>query len=289
MQPHTLASEVSTLFTLPELALRVIALLDSPDASARELMEVIELDTGLAATVLRLANSAMYGHGRVTSLSHAVAMIGHQALRGLVLAASAVRVFQDIPAEFVNMDSFWENSITCAVLAQQIGQRARLPESETLFLAGLLHGVGRLVFFARRPREYREVLQRVQDSDITVESAEIQVFGFDHAQLGAALLGQWGLPQKLRLAVAQQASPGGGNNFSREAAAVHLAVDMAERLAPCIRRPQEASVYIPGPSAVAAMQNLELQEDDLAHISLEALASSLEIVEILRPGAGTIF
>ncbi|HNQ04082.1 MAG TPA: HDOD domain-containing protein [Thiobacillaceae bacterium] len=287
MQPQTLASEVSSLYTLPELALRVNTLLDSPDASARELVEVIELDTGLAATVLRLANSAMYGHGRVNSLPHAVATIGHQALRGLVLAAAAVRVFRDIPAEFVNMDSFWENSITCAVLAQLIGQRAHLPESEALFLAGLLHGVGRLVFYARRPREYREVLQRVQDSDLAVESAETLVFGFNHAQLGAALLGQWGLPRKLRQAVAQQLTP--SSAFSREAAAVHLAVDMANHMAPCIRRPQEATVYSPGPSANTALRSLDLRADDLADISLEALASSLEIVEILRPGAGTIF
>jgi len=289
MQPQTLASEVTSLFSLPDLVVRVSTIMDSPTATARELVAAIELDAGLAATVLRLANSALYGHGRVTSLSHAVAIIGHKALRDLVLAVSAVRAFHDIPAEFVDMTTFWENSISCAVLAQQIGRHVRLPESEALFLAGLLHGVGRLVFYARRPKEYREVLKRAQDGEEGLVAAERQVFGFCYAELGAALLEQWGLPLKLRLAVTHQLKPAATAAFHKEVAAVHLAADMAAHLAPCIKQRQEPTAYVPGEAAAAAMQTLGLKSEDLDPINLEALAASLEVIEIIHPGAGTIF
>ena len=289
MQPQTLASEVSSLFSLPDLMVRVSALMDSPTATTRELVAAIELDAGLAATVLRLANSALYGHGRVESLAHAVAIIGHKALRDLVLAVSAVRAFRDIPTEFVDMDTFWENSITCAVLAQQIGRHARLAESEALFLAGLLHGVGRLVFYARRPKEYREVLQRARGGEESLVAAERQVFGFCHAELGAALLEQWGLPMKLRVAVAHQFKPDTAVAHQKEVAAVHLAADMAAHLAPCIKRHQAPEAYVPGPVAAAAMETLGLKREDLAPINLEAMAASLEVIEIISPGASTIF
>lgn len=289
MHPQTLASEVTSLFAMPDLVMRVSAIMDSPNATARALVEAIELDAGLAATVLRLANSALYGHGRVETLAHAVAIIGHKALRDLVLAVSAVRAFRDIPAEFVDMDTFWENSITCAVLAQQIGRHARLPETETLFLAGLLHGVGRLVFYARRPKEYREVLKRVQAGEESLPAAERQVFGFCHAELGAALLEQWGLPMKLRVAVAHQLNPTATATYHREVAAIHLATDMAAHLAPCIKQRREPEPYVPGPVAAATMQTLGLQAEDLAPINLEALAASLDVIEIIQPGASTIF
>ena len=113
MTPHELAREVSTLFSLPDLVIRASAVMDSPTATAQDLVEVIELDANLALTVLRLSNSALYGgRGRIETLRHAVALIGHNALRDLVLATAAVKVFRDIPAEFLDMVTYWENSTT---------------------------------------------------------------------------------------------------------------------------------------------------------------------------------
>lgn len=285
-----LAREVSSLFTLPDLVMRAVAVMDSPTGTARELVEVIELDAGLTATVLRLANSALYGHlGTVESLSHAVAMIGHKALRDLVLGTAAVRAFKDIPAGFVDMDTFWDNSITCGVLAKLIARRAKLPESETLFIAGLLHGVGRLVFYARRPAEYRRVLELVQRGENDLTAAERQVFGFDYADLGAALLETWGLPEKLRVAVGYHQHPAAAPSYPMEVAVVHLANRITATLAPCLKTPAEPTHYTPDATAAAALEGLGIPEADLDELRLEALAASLEVIEIIHPGAATIF
>lgn len=283
MTPNELAGEVSTLFSLPDLVLRACTVMDSPTADAQDLIEVIELDANLAATVLRLANSALYGaRGRIETLSRAVALIGHDALRNLVLATAAVRSFRDIPDEFVDMDVFWDNSATSGVLARLIAGECRMKDGEALFLAGLLHGVGRLVFYARRPAEYREALREANTNGIPLAEAEQKVFGFSHAELGAALLEGWGLPEKLCVTVRHQLEPAAAASFEREIAVVHLAGDMAEILAPCLKTDHEPETYIPDAQASLSMQRLGLTPATLMEINLEALGASLEVAEIFH-------
>lgn len=290
MTPHALAGEVSTLFTLPDLVIRACTVMDAPAATAQDLVEVIEFDANLVATVLRLANSALYGgRGRVETLSRAVILVGHNALRDLVLATAAVNSFRGIPAEFVDMGTFWENSTTCAVLASLLADRIRLRDGETLFLAGLLHGAGRLVFYARRPTEYREVLRQVAADGTALGDAERAVFGFSHAELGAALLETWQLPEKLHATVRHQLDPASAPSFGQEAAVLHLASDMAANLAPCLKTDHEAEPYLPEGHALRSMQLLGLTPAALTEIRLEAMAASLEVIEIIHPSTSIIF
>lgn len=288
--PQSLASEVSSLFTLPDLVVRAMEIMDVPDSSAQDLVEVIELDAGLAATILRLANSALYGQrGRVETLTRAVALIGTKALRELVLATASIRTFKDIPAEFVDMNTYWDSSITGGVIARLIASHLRIRDNETLFLAGLLHGVGRLVFYVRRPVEYREVLRRVKEDGQDLLAAEQAVFSFSHAAVGAALFQAWGLPERLQVAVAYQLAPDQAPAFPQEVAIVHLAADMAANLAPCLKTDREAGPYQPDQLAQSNMKALGLSPAMLEETRLEAMAASLEVIEIMHPGANIIF
>lgn len=288
MSPQSLANEASTLFTLPDVVLRANAVMASPKGTSHELVRVIEADAGLAARVLRLANSILYGYfGRVENLTHALAIVGHNALRDLVLASAAVRTFSNIPAEFVDMDTYWDNSITCGVLAQQIARRLHLAESDALFIGGLLHGVGRLVFYARRPHEYRTAIQLARNGDTDLAIAERAVFGFTYAELGAALLSAWGLPRRLCLVVEYQLEPEQAPAHQKEAALLHLANAMAARLAPCVKTREQPEPLTPGLVAFAA--KLGLGQDDLEQLQLATLSSSLEIIEIIHPNATTIY
>ncbi|MDP1905844.1 MAG: HDOD domain-containing protein [Pseudomonadota bacterium] len=288
MTPQSLAKEATTLFTLPDVVLRANAVMASPKGTSHELVKVIEVDAGLTARVLRLANSILYGYfGRVENLTHALAIVGHNALRDLVLASAAVKTFQNIPAEFVDMDTFWDNSITCAVLTQQIARRLRLPESESLFISGLLHGVGRLVFYARRPNEYRMALQLAHGGELDLTTAERSIFGFTYAELGAALLTAWGLPRKLCLAVEYQLEPDQAPGHQKEAALLHLANAMTTRLAPCLKTREQPEPFSPDLISFAA--KLGLSQADLEQLQLSALSASIEIIEIIHPNATTLY
>lgn len=289
MTPQALVEDAGALFSLPEAALRVNELIHSPDYSVQRLAEVIELDPGLTVRVLRLANSPLFGHvARIDKVSHAIVLIGEKALRDLVLATSVTNVFKGIPAEFVDMTTFWDNSATCGVVARLLAGQCRIREGERLFVAGLLHGIGRLVFYSRQPDRYRAVLKVRAAGEAAVLAEEIRVFGFTYAELGATLLAAWKLPEFFQVVVANQLDPAKAESFSKEAAILHVARDMADGLAPSIKSRQAPDAYQPGFDA-AAGEILGLTVIDLENIRVDALAQAFEVIDIINPGAGTIF
>lgn len=288
--PMSLAAEVASLFTLPDVVLRLNKLLDSPEVNTHEISAVVELDPGLASSVLRLSNSPVFGqHGKVGSVSRAIDLIGQKALRNLVLATSVTQVFSDIPEEFVDMTSFWDNSITSGVVAQLLARLAHLRDTESLFLTGLLHGVGRLVFYARRPDEYRALLSEKLENDQQLAAAEQRVFGFTYAELGAALLTNWSLPAHICAAVQYQLDPAAAaSEHAREVAIMHIANDIAASLSPCLKQLDASIPWVPGFDPRAA-ETLGISLEDLEAVRLEALAQTFEIIVIINPHSTLIF
>jgi HD-like signal output (HDOD) protein len=289
MTPDDLVQEVSSLFSLPEVAVRVNELLDAPNTTIQDLSEVIQLDAGLTSRLLRLANSAYYGlPSKVETVSLAITMIGQRTLRDLVLSTSVVSVFKDIPSEFVDMRDFWDNSTTCGVVARNLGRLCRMRDSEHLFIAGLLHAVGRLVFYARRPQQYREVLRASGLDRQALVAEERRVFGFTYADLGAALLRAWRLPEVLHAAVAHHLEPGRATVYTREVAIVHVARDVADGLTPDIKAHASLADYTPGFDA-EAWESLGLDTAVLPDLRQTSLYQAFEVLEIINPRATLIY
>jgi HD-like signal output (HDOD) protein len=283
-QPQELVRDVQHLFSLPDVAIRVNRLIDAPATTAQQLSEAVQLDSGLAMTVLKLANSAWYGlPARVDTVTRAITLIGNSALRDLVLSTSVTKAFKGIPEEFVRMVDFWDNSVHCGVIARAIGQRQRLRDSERLFLAGLLHKVGRLVFYVSRAMQYRQVLHTQDKGEDALIAAEREVFGFTYAELGAALLKAWGLPQNLQNAIALQLEPSTYPGLPNEAAILHVASNMAFHMAPDIKDRHTSTGYTPAfDSQLLAM--VGLSNADLTEVMQASLIQAIELIEIVNPG-----
>jgi HD-like signal output (HDOD) protein len=285
MTPRELVEEVRQLFSLPDVALRLNELVGNPDTTNKEIIDVLQLDTGLAATVLRLANSAWYGlPNKVDTLSRAITLIGHGALRDLVLAAAFIKRFQGIPGEFVNMKSFWDNSVACGVVARNLSRRCRLHESEQMFLAGLLHKIGRLVFLESRPKLYREALLQAADtSEASIIASERRVFGFCYAELGGELLKSWHLPPILQIVVANQLNSDSKTDYPRERAVMQVAADMAHFLSPDIKMGPGEVHYEPEFEDVVWM-DLGMTPEDISEVTDLSLIQTYELIEIVNPG-----
>lgn len=224
MQAVQLVTDNVELVSLPEVCLRMQMLADDPRVNADQLGQVLSQDPALTARLLKLVNSAYYGlAARVDTASRAVSVVGTEALRNLALAASAVEVFNRIPAELMDMVTFWKHSVFCGLLARKLAERCRVLHSERLFITGLLHDVGRLLIYARMPEAAAEVLQRVNGRDVPVCELEQQVLGFDHAEVGGALLALWQLPANLQAAVGCHHDPSAATAAPLEAALVHIA------------------------------------------------------------------
>ncbi len=198
LTPQELVSGVIRLVSLPEVCIRVNEMLEDPYVSASDIGKVIGQDTGLTARLLKIVNSAFYGFpSRIETVSRAVAVIGLRELRGLVLAASAVEAFSKIPTDIINMVNFWRHSVYCGVVAQLLAERSNVLHSERLFVAGLLHDIGKLIIGHRMPQRYREVLDLVKETGLPDYQIEKKLLGFTHAEVGGLLLKEWRMPSAL--------------------------------------------------------------------------------------------
>jgi hypothetical protein len=140
-------SEVK-LASFPDIYFKIRQILDSPTSSPSQVADVVSKDTSLSAKLLKLVNSPFYGlPQRIDSISRAVMVIGGQEISTLVLGISAMNAFKDIPPELINMRTFWEHSVAVGVYARLLGAAGGQGGAERLFVAGILHDIGRLVLF----------------------------------------------------------------------------------------------------------------------------------------------
>ncbi|MDH5572162.1 MAG: HDOD domain-containing protein [Gammaproteobacteria bacterium] len=224
MTPEDLVSGVIRLVSLPEICLRVNEMLEDSSTTAQELGAVISRDAGLTARLLKIVNSTFYGFpSRVETVSRAVTIIGLRELRGLVLAASAVETFSKIPSEVLNRVQFWRHSVYTGVVAQLIAQECHVLHSERLFVAGLLHDIGKLIISHRLPDATKKIKAAVINERCFDFEAERNELGFDHADVGGLLLQEWKMPPSLFDAVKFHHTPQLAKENSIDAAIVHIA------------------------------------------------------------------
>lgn len=159
-------------------------------------------DPGLAARLLRLANSPFFGvSGQIGSVKQACVVLGLHTVRNLVAAAGVSACFQATKGGVLDRRRLWRHAMENAIAAQLLARRCG-HDSETAFTAGLLHDLGKLVMDAC----FADALRRLQgDQDLhrcDSVAAEIAVFGMDHGQLGAMVAKRWGLPELIQQAIA---------------------------------------------------------------------------------------
>lgn len=168
-----------------------------------ELAALMERDTVISGHVLRLVNSAMYGRrGTVSSVRAAVAILGVNKLRNLLLGMSVSRIWARVRTpESWQMERFNSHSTAVAVLADLIVQKGRYEYPEGAFAAGLLHDLGRLMLATTLPDQYEEIERLHQAGEGGWEDLERRCLQTTHAELSAAALARWGLPAPMRQAV----------------------------------------------------------------------------------------
>ncbi|MEE8165277.1 MAG: HDOD domain-containing protein [Myxococcota bacterium] len=192
--------------TMPAVAAQVVQAADDPDASIDDIRSLIERDAAIAARILKISNSALYGFpSEIQSLSHAISLLGTMTVRNLVMAAS----MKDTYKRFGLMEKLlWQHSSlagpTAAMLAQYGGIGV---DPDVAFTAGLMHHIGKTALANSHRDEYERVMSTVYNEGLSFTEVELDVFGFSHAELGAAVVQQWGLPDSLVLTIAMHHSP----------------------------------------------------------------------------------
>ncbi|WP_243360079.1 HDOD domain-containing protein [Fundidesulfovibrio terrae] len=227
---EALTASNPALGAMPEVLARLAQAMENPSASPVEVAGIIQNDPALAAKLLKVANSALYGFPqRIDTISRAVTVIGVQQLSALALGVSVMDMFKDIPRDVLNVRGFWRHCLACACGARALASALGMPNTERIFVSGLLHDVGLLLFILHAPDRFRQVLQLVRERGESLTGAERRVLGVDHGLAGGALLAGWGLPPSLTEATRHHHEPLASPDI-RNVAIVHVADFLAEAL-----------------------------------------------------------
>lgn len=276
-----LVEETSTVYSLPLFYEHLNEAINHPRSSIDDISKIITEDQGLTARLLRLANSPMFGcYARVDSITKAVTIIGTQQLRDLALAASVMGIFKGIPEDLLNMTSFWRHCIACGIIARSLAVYRRETNVERLFVAGMLHDVGQVVLAAARPEVSRELLEEQRDTGSLYLVLERERLGFDHAELGGALLKKWKIPASIGDPVACHHNPGSAEQFRIETALIHL----ADIICQAMELGQGAEWGVP-PLDEPAWERLGLSAHMLGAVLKQSESQIAETFAILSGGA----
>lgn len=223
--------DIEKLPSLPLVYQELMSAMSRPDVTSQKIAQIIEKDTAMAAKTLQLVNSACFGVSHnITRLDQAVTYLGMEMIKNLSLT---VHVFSSLEPRALrcgfSFEAQQEHSLITARVARQL--MATQQKAQDAFTAGLLHDVGNLVLAVCVPAKFRGVVQACSTTRRPQHEIEAELLGVTHAEVGAYLLGLWGLPLPIVEAVAFHHNPGSAmENVFDIPSAVGLASTLANQL-----------------------------------------------------------
>jgi HD-like signal output (HDOD) protein len=211
---------------LPEIPSIVNELNDitaDPYASANDIAEIVNKSPSLTAILLKIVNSAFYSFpAKIDTVSRAVTLIGSKEITGLALGLSTMQVFKDVPENLMDMKDFLRHSLLCGLISRIIASQKNMPQTEQMFVSGLLHDIGRLIIYKYFPGQANAILNAAFESGQSLHSVEKDIIGCRHAGIGKMLLKNWKLSHALESNVACHHRPSQAAD-PVEAGIVHMA------------------------------------------------------------------
>ncbi|WP_035065319.1 HDOD domain-containing protein [Nitratidesulfovibrio termitidis] len=213
---------VKDLPTLPTALQEVSRLLELPNTTTDQVAKVISFDQVLAAKVLKMVNSPIYGFpGRIGTVKHALVLLGFNVIRGLIISTS---VYDDMNRA---MRGLWDHSVGCSLACGELARALGMKDPEEYAVAGLLHDLGKVVSALQLPEAKARVDAVVQEQDLLYIDAETQVLGFGHDRINAWLAEHWNLPPAIREGMAFHHKPMSARIYPQMACVVHVGNFMA--------------------------------------------------------------
>jgi HD-like signal output (HDOD) protein len=225
-----LLRRIRDLPSLPEVVDQIVHLMAQPNTPASDIAKLIAYDPGLTSKVLRMVNSAAYGLQRqITSIQHGIMLLGFNTVRGLVLSASILKLFENESAQTtLNFRAFWTHSVLTGLTAKVITQTLKIPQTDDAFSAGMLHDIGKMVMSLYLKPQYPAVLAHAKTYNMPCHGQgfvqlERDQLGLDHPDVGKLVAQKWKLPVPITEAIGFHHQPDLAYSCSNLVYAVALA------------------------------------------------------------------
>ncbi|WP_353685373.1 HDOD domain-containing protein [Thermodesulfovibrio sp. 3462-1] len=209
--------KIESLPTIPPILKKILSVIEDPRVSLQKITDFVSSDPTLTARVLKMVNSPVYGFpGRISSVSHAMVILGLNAVKGLLLGVSVFEIMQK------NMIGLWEHSLSTAIFARIIAMKRQLQAPEEISIGALLHDIGKVIFIMAFKDEYMKIINSAQEKASFLYEIERQYFGLTHAEVGGIIAKKWKFPQKLIEPIMYHHRPQLAEKFQVETAIVHI-------------------------------------------------------------------
>ena len=189
--------------SMPQVVVRFLEVIQDPSFEYTELVKVLSVDPGTVSELLRLTNSALFGVRReVTNLRHALTLLGPRRTRSMVLGRYLVATLGDDVSHGLDLSYFWRRSLSSAVMATRFAAVVAPKLRDEAFISGLLADIGIPILAEAFPTQYADLAKRYAPRTKQADSAaEQKAVGATHAEVSAAVLDDWGLPDLICNAV----------------------------------------------------------------------------------------
>jgi len=228
-----IVSQTETLPSLPEVYTDVISELQSSDPSVQKVGEIISTDLAMTAKILQVVNSAFFGLVRkINNPKEAVMLLGTETIKALVLSVKIFSQFNQKKFAWFNFDELFNHSMSVSMFAQTISRQEHLDPAlvNNSLMAGMFHDLGKLILVTNFQEPYQKILTETGKTRQNLWDLEIERFGTSHAEIGAYLMGLWGLEYPVIEAIAFHHRPGKSlSNSTGLLTAVHFG-DAFDRL-----------------------------------------------------------
>lgn len=271
---------IQTFPHFPAASQNILHVASAPVVDYSALEKAMLYDPGMTANILRLANSALFGGGRrdVKTLRGAFVLLGQRRILELVMV-NVTHQFFDVQLDGYQLrhEDFLKHSIWVAVASEQFANTLNIETKETLFTAGLLHDIGKLVLNPFLVMEQERMLQIFNGNDEdSFEKKETAVFGINHPEAGGMLFDYWNLPEEIAAAIRYHHSPENAKTHQQLVNIVHIADMLAYA--------ESVGVGIEGVHyhvSDSAFEQLGVDEETLEYVASQSVGKMQEIVHLL--------
>jgi HD-like signal output (HDOD) protein/ActR/RegA family two-component response regulator len=243
--------------SLPRIYEALTLALADPDVSLQKVARIVEQDVGISAKILQLVNSAFFGIAHsMTNIQSAVSFLGINTLKSLILSVEVFHVFEaKVHLPGFSLEQLQRHALLAAHIAARLPVLKHL--TDTALVAGMLHDVGKLILAWKLPERFEKLLADAAEEHCPLYKVEEREYGFSHAEVGAYLLGLWGLPYTVAEAVALHHGP---NRVPHQSFDAVSAVFVANRLAHELEQ---------SPCEVPRRETIEADQEDLAALGTQ--------------------
>lgn len=186
---------MSDVPALPVVGQRVMTMMGDDNTTNAQLGSVLSSDQALASRVLQMANSPYFGaRSPISSVSNAVFVLGHSALRSLIITVCTKGLYKQIG---LMEEKLWDYALASAIGAREIARATGFLDPDDAFVGGLLHDVGRTILAVNFHDPYRDIFAHCFNEDLPaseLKALEKEEFGYDHNEIGQATIAKWKLP-----------------------------------------------------------------------------------------------